>query len=110
MSVVVTLLVPLCKLEACCSVVFTFLCYRIQYAQKEKKYFCKHKRKEHFLLIKGNLYILENILKRSRMWGKCPNSEFCCLCISLFRLNMEIYRVTLCIQFEYGKILTRKNS
>ena len=51
----------------------------------------------HFLLIKGNLYILENILTRSRMWRKCPDSEFCCSCIFLFRLNTEIYRVTLCI-------------
>ena len=42
------------------------------------------------------------------LWEKCPNSEF--FLGPTFRLNTEIYRVNLHIQFKEGKIQSKTNS
>ena len=39
---------------------------------------------------------------------KCPYSVFFCPYFAAFELNTERYSVSLCIQFEFGKIRTRK--
>ena len=54
-----------------------------------------------------------NFIRRSSytLCEKCQNTEFFSgPYFPVFGLNTEIYEVNLCIQSEYGKIRTRKNS
>ena len=58
----------------------------------------------------GGMVLDEALIVFHTLHEKCPNTQFFLVCIFLYSDCTEIYSINLCIQSEYKKIRTRKNS
>ena len=94
--------------------------FHVLYKNKEASFFSHIKRisplnqkrnYETIPIIIAHMNIQNCIIDTNSPRKKCPNTEFFSAPYFLvFGLNMEIYAVNIRIQFEYGRIRTRKTS